>query len=319
MKYSKGEYVIIREGGKNVLGIVTGAKSILAINGIEGDDPRTIKFDPKYDLLAVLGKKPECGAKVLGVTIKTFHATKETGGFPTIHMFCDKSLQVNIEKAIKRTYKRLGEYDVDESVRRAEAMYIMQDSGKKQYAFKSSFKKEEWHDILTVYVKPDMLVEEITENMLLAFGASIYTHQLATSRRSKWILAFHRMKNVKNVGPDQLAEILDAFRTEGDARDVKNVIHEDTAEVSDFVFRHVAKVTGISIKEMQVLMTDDGTAMDKMWPKEIQVAHAREDLPKFAMSNVCSLFAYAYMMTMTKQNPGKTLTKLMYHTLKELV
>lgn len=319
MKFSKNDYIVVREANKNVLGIVTGPKNMTVVDGIEGDNVRSIKFDPKYDLMAVLGKSPENGAKVLGVTVKTFLESRVYDGFPNVHMFCDKSLAKNVDKAIKRVIKIIGKHKTREAVRRAHTIYVMQTSGAKTHAYRSSFKKEEWKDTLTVYVRPTSDVDEIVENMLLAFGESFYTHLISTERKTKWILGYHRMKNVRCVDHDSLTDVLEAFKQEGDVRDVKNILSDEVAEISDFVFKYVSRVTGVSTSELQTIAATDSDKLDALWPTEILIPNAREDIPKYAMSKVASLFAYAYMMAATKQNPGKTLTKLMKFTLKELV
>lgn len=320
MKFSASDYIVVRVGNKNVLGIATGATTMLSMTGVERDDQQTISFSPKHDLMCVLGKDPEPGSSVLGVTVNRYLSTKSYGpAFPEVHMFCSKDLSKETLSALKMLLKLFEKHNVAESCRRMRNLYVMETAATKQESFSSKFAKEEWHDKATIYVRRGMIAEDILEQLLKVFGRAVYTHQLSTSRRTKWVLTYQKIRKLQLLEGADLEGILDAVITEGDLTDAKNLMTEEQLEVCDLVFKTVKSASGLSNSEIALLAENDADALRRIWPTSVQIHRDRPDLPKPSVRNTQSLFAYSFMYQLTKKDAGKTLSKAMKFTLKELL
>lgn len=320
MKHREGEYLIVRSGNKNVLVLATGKQVGYLVNTLASSDPTTIKFSAKYDILAILGKDPEPGQKVFGVSITPHVGLKQVVGMPAMNLY---GREEQVGKAIRIACKKfpavIEKYGVGEAMRRCKEINFNQVSGgSKTHDFKTKFAKEEWHDAFNICVNKDSLSQDVTNNMLLALGESVYQHLVPTKRKIKWILLLNKLRNVQKLDQDTLVGFLDDFLKAGDAKDVKNLVSEDLLPFTDIILRSVARQRVMSVKELELLAQNDSEAITKFWPAELEVSDARPDIDKSAMKSARALFSYSFSRFVQGVDLGKTLNKAVRLSVKEI-
>ncbi|AXG66923.1 peptidase [Dickeya phage vB_DsoM_JA29] len=319
MKHRAGEYLVVRSGNKNVLVLATGKTVGYLVNTLSSEEPTTIKFSAKYDILAILGKDPEPGQKVFGVGITPYVGLKQISGMPALNLY---GREEQVGKAIRIACKKfpsyVEKYGVGEALRRCKEINFNQVSGgSKTHDFKTKFAKEEWHDSFNICVNKDSLSQDVTNNMLLALGESIYQHLVPTKRKIKWILLLNKLRNVQKLDQETLIGFLDDFLKAGDAKDVKNLVSEDLLPFTDIILRSIARQRVMSVKELELLAQNDSEAIAKFWPAELEVSDARPDIDKSAMKSARALFAYSFSRFAQGIDLGKTLNKAVRLTVKE--
>lgn len=320
MKHRANEYLIVRSGNKNVLVLATGKSVGLIASTMATPDPTVIKFSPKFDILAILGKDPEPGQKVFGVNITPYVGLKQIVGLPALNLYGrEEQVGKAIRLGLKQFIPMIEKYGLAESIRRTKEINFNQISGgSKTHDFKTKFAKEEWQDSLGIYVTKDMLSAQVLNNLLLALGESVYQHLISTKRKIKWILLLNKLRNIHKLDQETLNGFLDDFLKAGDAKDVKNLVSEDLLPFTDIILRSIARQRMMTVKELELLAQNDGEAIAKFWPAEIEVSDARPDIEKFAMKSARMLFAYSFSRFAQGTDLGKTLNKAMRLSLKEI-
>lgn len=319
MKHREGEYLVVRSGNKNVLVLATGKTVGYLVSSLSTSDPTTIKFSAKYDILAILGKDPEPGQKVFGVGITPYATMKQIMGLPALNLY---GREDQVGKAIRIALKKfpaiVEKYHVGEALRRCKQINFNQVSGgSKTHDFKTKFQKEEWNDSFGIYVTKDSLSQDVTNNLLLALGESVYQHLVPTKRKIKWILLLNKLRNLHKIDQDTLVTLLEDFIKTGDAKDVKNVVTEELLPFIDIIFRGIARQRMMTVKELELLAQNDSEAVAKFWPAEFEVSDARPDIDKSAMKSARALFAYSFSRFVQGVDLGKTLNKAVRLTVKE--
>lgn len=319
MKHREGEYLVVRSGNKNVLVLATGKSVGYIANTLSTPDPTTIKFSPKYDIIAILGKDPEPGQKVFGVSITPYVGLKQISGLPALNLYGrEEQVGKAIRIALKKFSPIVDKYGVAESIRRTKEINFNQMSGgSKTHDFKTKFAKEEWHDTFGICVTKDSLSQDVLNNMLLALGESVYQHMIGTKRKIKWILLLNKLRNIQKLDQDTLIGFLDDFLKAGDAKDVKNLVSEDLLPFTDIILRSIARQRLMSVKELELLAQNDSDAIVKFWPAELEVSDARPDIDKAAMKSARMLFAYSFSRFVQGVDLGKTLNKAVRNSIKE--
>ena len=319
MKHKENDYLVVRSGNKNVLVLATGKTVGILANTLHLGEVETIKFSPSVDVLCVLGQDPEPGASAFGVTVRPYHSLPDISTLPKMHLYgrpdeVRKAARTGVKKLIKIVQK----YKLAEAVRRMKAINFVQQSGSKTHSFRSRFRKEEWHDELTVFLDSSSVGEDVYNRLLSGLGESVWTHLLTSKRKVRWLVLFNKLRNVHRLDKQVLAGLLEDFLQTGDAKDVKNIVSEDLLPFVDLVFRSIARQRSISVRELELMAEQDGTTVADLWPGEIEVAEGRPDIEKAAMKNAQSLFAYTFARHVSGIDVGKTLRKAIKNSLKEV-
>lgn len=312
--YSENDHLIIAYGSKNILIQVTGKK--IGLQPELGIDAETVQFT-KHDVVANIGTEPEPGLSLLGCTFMPRHALPVFERCPTLVLFGHPDLSKRCTKAFKRLLKTAEKYNMTEALNRCTQISFVQQTTKKTHKFSSKFLKDIWQDQISVFVDEKMVVEDIENNLLRALTESVHFHLLGMKRRVKWLVLFNKLRSIKKLTSDQLQTILEDFIEQGDAKDVKNVMHEDIVPVADMVFKQIARANAISVRELEQLTSEPET-LREIWPAEIQIAEGRPDLDRSILRSVTTLFSYAVTSHLTGVDVGKTLTKAVKNTLKDL-
>lgn len=319
MKHRTGEYLVVRSGNKNVLVLATGKSVGYLVSSLATADPTIIKFSAKYDILAILGKDPEPGQKVFGVNVTPHVGLKQIAGMPALNLY---GREEQVGKAIRIACKKfpdfIDKYGVSEALRRCKQINFNQVSGgSKTHDFKTKFQKEEWNDTFNICVTKDSLSQNVTNNMLLALGESVYQHLVPTKRKIKWILLLNKLRNVQKLDQETLIGFLDDFIKTGDAKDVKNLVSEELLPFTDIILRSIARQRLMTVKELELIAQNDSEQIVKFWPAELEVSDARPDIEKSAMKSARALFAYSFCRFVQGVDLGKTLNKQVRLTVKE--
>lgn len=320
MKHSENDYLVVRQGNKNHLVLATGNTVGLLANTMGTPDPETIKFSPKAgDVLCVLGPDPEPGMSVCGVTVRPYASMPVYGGLPRLSLF---GREAEVAKAcrmgVKKLPKVIEKYHLAEAVRRCKQINFVQQSGSKTHAFRSKFRKDEWHDEMTVFVDRDVLSVDVYNRLMIALGESVWTHLLSSKRKVRWMMLFNKLRNVHKIDKKTLNDLMEDFQRAGDAKDVKNVVSEELLPFVDLIFRTIARQSSMSVRELELIAANDSQAVAELWPGEIQVAEGRPDLDKAIMKNPTTLFANVFAKHIDGVDVGKTLRKAIKNSLKEI-
>lgn len=320
MKHRAGEYIVVRSGDKNLLVLATGKSVGYIASTLSTTDPTTIKFSPKFDIMAILGKDPEPGQKVFGVSISPYVEMKQVVDMPKMNLFGrDDQVGKAIRIAVKKFMPYISKYSLQECIRRCKTINFVQLSGgNKTHDFKSKFAKEEWNDTITIYVTKDCVSQDIINRLLLALGDSVYQHLIVSRRKVKWILLLQKLRNIQKLDQVTLVGFLDDFIRAGDAKDVKGLVSEDLLPFTDLILRSIARQRQVSVKELELLAQNDAEAIVKFWPNELEVSEGRPDIDKSAMKSSKALFGYSLARFVQGTDLGKTLNKAMRNALKEL-
>lgn len=319
MKHRANDYIVVRQGNKNVLALATGKTVGLVANTMHLPEPETIKFSPSVDLLCVLGKDPEPGSTVFGVTVRPYVGMPVITGIPSMHLYGRaEEVRKPCVKAVKRLPKLISKLQINEAMRRCVAINFVQQSGSKSHTFRTKFKKDEWHDEITIFVDRDCVVQDVYTKLLLAIGESVWTHLVSSKRKVRWLMLFDKLRNVQRYNHTTLTGLLEDFQQAGDARDVKNVVSEDLLPNIDTIFRIIARQRAVTVKDLELIAAQDSKAVEKLWPEEIQLAEGRPDLDKAVMKNVVTLFSHIFAKHVEGVDVGKTLRKAIKNSLKEV-
>ncbi|QYW05229.1 hypothetical protein pEaSNUABM21_00215 [Erwinia phage pEa_SNUABM_21] len=320
MKHSEQDYLVVRQGNKNHLVLATGKTVGLLAATLGTPDPESIKFSPKAgDVLAVLGKDPEPGMSVCGVTVRPYASLAVMSGLPSLALYgretdCAKACR----KGVKRLPKVIEKYKLHEALRRCKRINFVQQSGSKTHSFRSKFKKDEWHDELTVFVSRESVSVDVYNRLLIALGESVWTHLISSKRKVRWMVLFNKLRNVHKIDKKVLTDLMEDFQRAGDAKDVKNVVSEDLLPFVDLIFRTIARQNSISVRELELIAVNDSSAVAELWPGEMQIAEGRPDLDKAIMKNPTTLFAHVFAKHVDGIDVGKTLRKAIKNSLKEI-
>ncbi|QZE56075.1 hypothetical protein pEaSNUABM52_00217 [Erwinia phage pEp_SNUABM_52] len=319
MKHREKDYVVVRQGNKNLLVLATGKTVGLAANSLHLPEPVVIKFLPSTDLLCVLGDDPEPGSSVFGVTVRPHVGLPAISDMPALHLYGRES---EVRKAcmigVKKLPKLIDKYKLREAVRRMASINFIQQSGSKTHSFRTKFRKDEWHDEVSVFVDRDCVSVDVYNRLLLALGESVWTHLVSSKRKVRWMVMFKKLRNVQKIDQKTLTELMEDFQRAGDAKDVKNVVSEDLLPFVDIIFRTIARQNSISVRELELIAGQDSAAIADLWPGEIQIAGGRPDLDKAVMKNPTTLFAHVFAKHIDGIDVGKSLRKAMKNSLKEI-
>ena len=320
MKHSERDYLVVRQGNKNILVLATGKTVGLVANSLSSSEPETIKFSPKAgDVLCVLGPDPEPGISAFGVTVRPYAQMPVYGGLPRMSLY---GRETDVAKAcrlgVKKLPKVIEKYGLHEVMRRCKTINFVQQSGSKTHAFRSKFRKDEWHDEISVFVDRDCVSVDVYNRLMLALGEAVWTHLISSKRKVKWMLLFKKLRNVQRLTQTTLTSLLEDFQRAGDAKDVKNVVSEDLLPFVDLIFRTIARQNQISVRELELIAANDSAAVAELWPGEMQIAEGRPDLDKAVMKNPTTLFANIFARHIDGIDVGKTLRKAIKNSLKEI-
>lgn len=320
MKHSEKDYLVVRQGDKNHLVLATGNTVGIKANTLGSQEPETIKFSPKAgDVLCVLGPDPEPGTSVFGVTVRPYASMPVYGGLPRMSLYGRES---EVAKAcrlgVKKLPKVIEKYGLQEVMRRCKQINFIQQSGSKTHSFRSKFKKDEWHDEMSVFIDRDCVSVDVYNRLMLALGEAVWTHGLSPKRKVRWMLLFKKLRNVQRINLSTLTGLLEDFQRAGDAKDVKNVVSEDLLPFVDVIFRMIARQNSISVRELELIAANDSAAVAELWPGEMQIAEGRPDLDKAIMKNPTTLFANVFARHLDGIDMGKTLRKAIKNSLKEI-
>lgn len=320
MKHHEKDYLVVRQGNKNHLVLATGKTVGIMANTLSLPESQTIKFSPSAgDVLCVLGPDPEPGISVCGVTVRPYVAMPVIGGLPRIVLYGRESeVAKACMKGLKKFPKVIEKYKLHEAMRRCKTINFIQQSGSKTHAFRSKFKKDEWHDEISVFVDRDCVSVDVYNRLMLALGESVWTHLLSSKRKVRWMMLFKKLRNVQRITQTHLEGLLEDFQRAGDAKDVKNVVSEDLLPFVDLIFRTIARQNAISVRELELIASTDSAAVAELWPGEIQIAEGRPDLDKAVMKNPTTLFAHVFARHVDGIDVGKTLRKAIKNSLKEI-
>lgn len=314
MKFKDDDFLIVRTGDKNLLVRALG-KTLVQLNNPQEEN---IKIDPKEDVVCVLGPNPQSGSSAFGVKIEPYRATIAISNFPECPVYGSVKAKKKVSKAIMKFMKLIKKYNLYEPVRNVKTIKAIEVQKLKPATYKSKFKGDHWQDQITIYFNKEQKSDEIVEQLMFAFAQSAYQHLLSKKRKAKWISCHAKLRNMKRLTKKDLASVLEEFLTCGDARDTKNTLSDEILPFADIIFRTIARTRSVSIQDLELLAEQQPEVLADFWPSEIEIAEGRPDLDKAVLRSPQILFATAFTKNHYKIDLGKTISKNLRLSLKEM-
>lgn len=314
MKFKEDDFLIVRSGDKNILVRALG-KTLVQLNNAQDEN---IKIDPKEDVVCVLGPNPQSGTSAFGVRIEPYRDTIAISNFPECPVYGSLKARKKVAKAIMKFAKLVKKYNLYEPLRNVKQFKAIEVQKPKPSTYKAKFKGDHWQDQVTIYFTREQKSDEILEQLLYAFSLSAFQHLLSKKRKAKWISCHSKLRNMKRLSKEDLASVLEEFLSCGDARDTKNTLSEDILPFADIIFRTVARTRSVSVQDLELLAEQQPEVLADFWPSEIEIAEGRPDLDKAILRSPQILFATALTKHHYNVDLGKTISKNLRLSLKEI-
>lgn len=315
---SKDDYIIVRNGAKNILCLAINPERNRAVidKTLAHDETKYVEYDEK-SLVANLGKKPLAGQKVYGVSIEPFNRIVDTDiGQMFLFRKLNKLERKALMSAIKRTYSKMKSLGLD--VFPITEIVVRPKHGKYAGSYTFRVKMSEVTDSIQLHPETFDDVKYNAYILYHEFGHAVWYKRIPMKLKAKWIVMYEKRIEQLNILKDRLTPMLDDILSyEGTLMEYQKELEEEDRLVLKEVLSNYKRYHKLDMRALSILMSEDKDTFASMWPKRASIISSiKEDISAYAMVSPEELFAECFAFYMTGKMLPKDATKLLEKSLK---
>ena len=319
MEFNIGDYVVIRVGGRFVYGQTVGNEHLIDSRKLAESDPESIRFDPRFDLIAVLGANPPQGCKAFGCTTDPFNQGRDMQGLGRLDMFVDANNAEleQLDLGIKLFTKVVKEHKLDSLLMRVKT-FELRGPRKKSAVYQSSFKKEEWHDKMTL-TPADLVSDCVLESLIYGTTQNLWAHAVPKDVQLRWLLTYMKAKGLRRSKPEHLDSLLEQYKRVQNWKDLRSNIEDNLEPLVPVVLKAITSSRGLSASELDLIVKSKPERIEKLWPTWAELpTSSRDDIPMECLSSSLAFFQNLMTLFLRGKQIPKDLTKLCTETMRVL-
>ena len=319
LEFNIGDYVVIRSGTRFVYGQTVGNEHLVDSRKLAESDPESIRFDPRFDLIAVLGANPPQGCKAFGCTTDPYNQALDMQGLGRLDMFVEanKNELHELGLGIKLFNKVVDAHNLKSLLQRVKT-FELRGARKKSAVYQSSFKKEEWHDKM-VLTPAELIGDCVLESLIFGTTQNLWAHAVPKDVQLRWLLTYMKAKGLRRTKQEHLASLLEQYKRVQNWKDLRSNVEDALEPLVPIVQKAISSSRGLSASELDLIVKSKPERIEKLWPAWAELpTSSRDDIPMECLASSLAFFQNLLTLFLRGKKIPKDLTKLCTETMKSL-
>ena len=320
LAFNIDDYIVVRVGSRYIYGKATGLQHMIDSKTAHDPEANHVKFDPRFDLIAVLGPEPPAGGRVFGIPTDPMTHTISVDKMPPVYVY--RALGDNKVKLVKDALKKFRKLCDDNNLVGLLTRikhFELRSPQRKPAAYYSSFKNENWQDRM-VLTPADVDEECVFEALVYGFAANLWQHSVQSSLRLSWLVSYLKARGKRRASDEDLESLLNQYKQVQTWKGLGSQVEERLEPLVPIVLKAITSSRKITAAEIDLLLREEPKTVERMWPSWAELPKTcRDDIP---MESLASSNAY-FQTLMTLHLRGKKLpsdlTSKCKKTMKTLV
>lgn len=313
------DFIVVRVGNKTIFGQAVGECHVQ--DAKHDDDAPSIRFDPRTDVLAVLGSKPPAGYKVFGASTDYRTAVIKVEGLSPVEVFdsIDKQHENQVRKGLESFLALCSKHKVTKFLRYIKYIHLRgPKTGKTQY--RAKFFKDEWHDVMTLKISnSDVVKQMVHESLVYGLAQCLQVHGIPGDLKLRWLMSYYRACDIRKASEADLQDILTQYLSVCDWKDLRSACDSRLESLVNAVRKQISVTRTLTDEELNTLARNKPQKIQDIWPSwsELSVT-PRADIPFECLRNSQTYFAHILALYLGNTKLPKDLTKLCKKTMSGL-
>lgn len=291
MSFKVDDYIVVRSGSRYVYGKAVGLQHMIDSKTAHDPDASHVKFDPRFDLIAVLGPEPPAGGRVFGIPTDPMTETIAVEKMPPVYVYrtaADGKIKL-IKAALKRFRSLCDDNNLVGLLGRIKHIELRA-AQRKPASYYSSYKNDNWQDRL-VLTPADLDEECVFESLVYGFSANLWQHSVQNNMRTSWLVSYLKAKGKRRASPEDMDSLLAQYKQVQTWKGLGSQVEERLEPLVPVVLKAITSSRKITAGEIDLLLREEPKAIDRMWPSWAELPKAiRDDVPLESLASSAAYF-----------------------------